>query len=1082
MKLGVPWSVKGIRPEARESAEELARRSGMSLGDWLNSVIINTAAHEGIDPATLELNEGDGEDVSAVHARLDDLTRKIDRLTRNGPEAYAPPHVRGGSERADLIGRLDRRLDHPAAAPQGLPPFIPAAPQMVPPRQPAAPSPIERAAAEIAARQRALNGQPPHQTAPHAAPQMAPQVALQTARQPSYQTAALAMPEPPPLRAAPPAQDLSGLEEQLRSITDQIETLRRPGVEEAINALRGELAEIGHALSDAMPRQALDTIERQVQGLSQRIAEGRQSGADADALVGLERGLAEVRDALHGLTPAENLVGFNDAVAVLAEKIDLIVAQKDPATLQQLESAITTLRGISTHIASNETVRQLSNDVAMLADKVDRIANASAAGEALTSLEHRIGALADALTQRSENGGIVPPRLEALVDSLSTKIEQIQLSRGDNIAVGHLEDRIVQLVERLDASDNRLGHLEAIERGLADLLVHIEDIRTQKAEGGIRGGAPGVDALKHDLARTQDALDKVNGTLGHVVDRLAMIENGMRGGVAAAPLELDTPLARPVGKIAARAVPVEAMTPAPAMPMPPVAPLPPPPAAKAAAPAMPKAPMQPQPPVPATEQRRALLPGKHRPAINPDLPPDLPLEPGSGHPNLRGNLAERIAASEAALGSANPTPDAPATGKSGFLNAARRAAKAALSQPAARKASREALWTEAQQPAFDEPAPSLRAKLTKRVKTLFVAASVIAIVIGALQIGSTFFGQSAQQDQSATGDKLNGDAQVAKDAKDAAADKKATSAATIDSNATVPPAAVTPLSPSFGVPAPPAAPANPAVAPDQGSLLISPAFNSPDITGSIRRQPGRVAAATGDNKLPAAIGGPFLRNAANGGDAAAAYEIAVRFADGRGIPANSEEAARWFERASRDGLAPAQFRLGSLYEKGNGVKKDLGQARRLYAAAAAKGNAKAMHNLAVLYAEGIDGKPDYAAAAQWFQKAAAHGVSDSQYNLGILCARGLGTEKSLAESYKWFALAANRGDHEAAKKRDEIASRLDPKALAAMEHTVKIWTAVPQPDIAITVPAPDGGWDRAADAASTPAKPKRHDTFKVGNR
>jgi localization factor PodJL len=409
-----------------------------------------------------------------------------------------------------------------------------------------------------------------------------------------------------------------------------------------------------------------------------------------------------------------------------------------------------------------------------------------------------------------------------------------------------------------------------------------------------------------------------------------------------------------------------------------------------------------------------------------------------------------------------------------------------MSQPAGRAASRQELWTEAQQPAIDDAAPSLRAKLTKRVKTLFVAASVIAIVIGALQIGSTFFGQGAQTDQMATGDKLNGDAQVAKDAKDAKDAKKATSAATIDNSATVPPAAVTPLSPSFGAPAMPApfaAPGNPAASPDQGSqLLISPSYNSPDITGSIRRQPGRIAAAAGDNKLPAAIGGAFLRNAANGGDAAAAYEIAVRFADGRGVPANSEEAARWFERASRDGLAPAQFRLGSLYEKGNGVKKDLGQARRLYAAAAAKGNAKAMHNLAVLYAEGIDGKPDYAAAAQWFQKAAAHGVSDSQYNLGILCARGLGTEKSLAESYKWFALAANRGDHEAAKKRDEIAGRLDPKALAAMEHTVKTWTALPQPDIAITVPAPDGGWDRAADAAATPAKPKRHDTFKVGNR
>ena len=41
--------------------------------------------------------------------------------------------------------------------------------------------------------------------------------------------------------------------------------------------------------------------------------------------------------------------------------------------------------------------------------------------------------------------------------------------------------------------------------------------------------SPGVGDLKHDIARTQDALEAVHGTLGHVVDRLAMIENDIRG-------------------------------------------------------------------------------------------------------------------------------------------------------------------------------------------------------------------------------------------------------------------------------------------------------------------------------------------------------------------------------------------------------------------------------------------------------------------------------------------------------------------------------------------------------------------------
>jgi localization factor PodJL len=187
---------------------------------------------------------------------------------------------------------------------------------------------------------------------------------------------------------------------------------------------------------------------------------------------------------------------------------------------------------------------------------------------------------------------------------------------------------------------------------------------------------------------------------------------------------------------------------------------------------------------------------------------------------------------------------------------------------------------------------------------------------------------------------------------------------------------------------------------------------------------------TASDKLPATFGSS-LRAAANKGDAAAQYEIAQRYAEGRGVAQNLANAAEWFERAAKQGLAPAQFRLGRLYEKGLGVKKSLETARRFYVAAAQAGNAKALHNLAVLYAEGIDGKPDYQAAARWFGKAAGYAFADSQYNLAILYARGIGVEQNVAEAYKWFALAARDGDMESAKKRDDLGARLDRQSLNA---------------------------------------------------
>ncbi|HEX3440873.1 MAG TPA: hypothetical protein VHT93_11050 [Pseudolabrys sp.] len=1132
MKFGVPWSVKGIRPEARETAREAARRSGVSLGEWLNSVILQQAEDDDMQAHVHDDDEGYAEDLSSVHQRLDDLTRRIEQFARTAPPAQAPKgqkRARNESEQiAQLINRLDRRLDQFAHAPQPMaqpiapqmppqmaphlapsyppmpqhmaaPPMVPSmAPSLAPyhpaPAPPPPPLPniqippaLDRAIAEIAARQRALNGAPASPPPPAPVQAFAPPQQRRPKPQPEPEPEPSYAPPPAPVFAPVPTQDLSGLEDQLRRITDQIETLRRPGVEEAINALRGELGDIGRALHEAMPRREIDTIEKQIQGLTQRIAEGRQAGVDNSALGGIEHGLAEVRDALRGLTPAESLVGFHEAVNALAHKIDLIVAQKNPETLHQLERAITTLRDMATHVASGEAVSSLAAQVQMLGDKVDHMALGTSAGDALNHLEHRIDALADALAQRAQQGTTIPPRLEALVQSLSDKIEQIQQTRGDNVAVDHLEDRIVKLVERLDASDSRLGHLEAIERGLGDLLVHMQDMREAREQAPAPAeNTAGVDSLKHDIARTQYALDAVNGTLGHVVDRLAMIEKEFRsGGRAPALPEHETlELTQPVGRIAARAVPQAPEAPprmpqaaAFQMPMPEPAPMPAPAPVVAAPPPPPAPPPQ---PVMAPAARRVPPPG-HIP-IDPDLPPDQPLEPGSGPPRIRAGV--RIAHAEAALGNARPAPAA--AGKSSFIAAARRAAQAAVQEASARIPR-----VGAETPAVDdgrEPSPSRRGTMMKRMKSLFIAASIVAIVVGSVQfMGSLVYHAPVAQQapkpklSEAAPDTTEADADDAQDTTDSPAANPLTPAAPATTQS-VNPQTISPATPrnanqsAQGLPLSMLAP----------PMLMSPAAqNKGDVTGSIPRS-GRDAAAAAMmpapmlGGLPIAIGSARLRDAAAGGDANAAYEIAARFAEGRGIPASLEDAARWYERAAGKGLAMAQFRYASMLEKGQGVKKDLNAARRLYLAAAAKGNAKAMHNLAVLYAEGIDGKPDYATAANWFRKAAQYGIADSQYNLGVLTARGLGTEKSYPDSYKWFALAAAQGDKEAGRKRDEVAGQMDSDALASARQAVQAFVPAPQPQEAIAVATPAGGWDDAAAPAAPRSKARNGAPLTIG--
>ena len=641
----------------------------------------------------------------------------------------------------------------------------------------------------------------------------------------------------------------------------------------------------------------------------------------------------------------------------------------------------------------------------------------------------------------------MPRELEKLLTGLIEKLEWVQLTHTDHAALAHLEDRIATLVQRFDASDARLGHLEAIERGIADLLVHIEELRGPNGDAlstrmpaaedplAVHAIEREVAEIKQSEQRTLDSLEAVQGAVEHVVDRLAMIESGIR---ETAPVpEPEPPVAAPEPKLRLPAFAVE-------------------PAPEPAAEASPIEPME-----QASHRTAARKP------IDPSLPPDHPIEPGSaaGRSRPTASAADRIAASEAAVSSTKPPVIADPGQKPNFIAAARRAAQAAA-------AGSNAEATGKGSAALKNP--------NQRTRPLIIAGAAALIVIGCIQIASRLFEAGPQAPPPAAPTEES-------QPQNAAQPEKAPPPVTAlpqpePPPPAPPPAAVAPA--PLPVPsAPPAALPVPQPNPKSGANISTKPLQQTAARDSTRDAVAAVAAATdvtgslprpatplGD-KLPATIGGPALRAAALSGDAAAAYEVGTRFADGHGVPRNSEAAALWFERAAKQGLAPAQFRLGGFYEKGIGVKKDLAAARDLYLAAAGKGNGKAMHNLAVLYAEGVDGPADYANAAHWFREAADHGVTDSQYNLGILYARGTGVTQNYAESYKWFALAAIQGDQDAAKKSDEVAARLDQQSLAAARLAVKTWTAQPQPDDAINVKAPPGGWDTTASAAPA-AKPK----------
>jgi localization factor PodJL len=1173
MNSRVSWSVDGIDPSVRERAEAAARRAGMSLNDWLNSTVGEAsppdyrAAHEQQQQRP-PMQSRERSDVADIHQRLDAITRQIEQISTPAPSpAPAPrsdarPDVPRGQPTVarqlnDAISRLDARLSQisrpqPVREPQMQDRPNPgrqmqdrpqdrqrqedaverAATQVYRPSPPLSPASFDSAIAEIAARQNELDDAAPRQMPPRSVPPMAPTAPPMAAY------------APPPAPSAPAGPDFSSLERHLLKITSQIEALQRPDhIEQSIAAFRSELADIRQAITEAMPRRAIESIENEVRSLHRRIDDIRQESGNGNgqAIAGIERALSEIREVLRTLTPAEQLTGYDEAIRNLGAKLDMILrANDDPSTVHQLEGAIAALRAIVSNVASNDALVRLSDDVQTLSTRVDQLSRMSRSdsnGDAFAVIEQRIAALTSTLEGRERPMGTDnTDAIEGAVRTLSERIDRLQVGNDSASAFAHLEQRVSYLLERLEtsSSDQRPSHLGRVEEGLHDIMRHLEaqhahiasladatrNINVSSPQPMMDSGL--VDIMKRELSdirfsqsetdrRTQDSLETVHSTLGHVVDRLSMIENDLRtvrtAPPAPAPVEARmemprTAMPQPIAQPKPEPYKAESYTPDPYRPE-----LPNPALAQehfAAAPrefhaAEPQAAPPPLPPAPPRAISEILEPhaAPARSALALELPPDHPLEPGTRPTGRTSSPSERIAASESAISDLPAAKKEPVS-TSSFIAAARRAAQAAATQPVNEKASRAASKAAAKAkekvekartpdknpdkaaPIKADAAEGQPSTITSKIRSLLVSASVVVILLGTIKMAMNLLDTGMSPQMPAT--------ESSEPAASPAQPPAATSAAPAPAAPSAAPA------PSMTSPTPLGRQSNNSAAPntlDSAQVTIPPALapaaapvgaspiSANDVTGTIPTAPvvtGKLAMIQipPGERLPDAIGGPVLRAAAMKGDPSAAYEIGMRYAEGKGVAANLDEAAKWYSRAAQAGVVPAIFRLGTFYEKGLSVKRDVDMARRYYVQAAERGNAKAMHNLAVLDADGGGKGADYKSAAQWFRKAADRGVADSQFNLGILYARGIGVEQNLAESFKWFSLAAAQGDADSGHKRDDIAKRLDPQSLAAAKLAIQTFTPEPQPSDAVNVPAPTGGWDSAtAQPARAPAKSAR---------
>jgi localization factor PodJL len=863
-----------------------------------------------------------------------------------------------------------------------------------------------------------------------------------------------------------PRGAVTGLEAAIRDLGQRVESARdvmlraseargQSATSSEIDVLARQVAAMGRALEDVAPRSQMASLENAVLALGDRIESSRMDGLREGVLAPIESLADELRRAMAEAGASANFEGVAQQLRDVESKIEHLrhTGGGDREDFLQVRNQSDELRAmIAEAVEQTAPLRRIESQVADLSEKLEQMAvQTRAAGRAQEAgfvaglarsaegwrgVEMRLDDLAlrieRAAGERSEPQGVedsrfddlsrrldyvhqalaariesaqdeaqgrapaTPPTLEPLLRSLAEKLETAMAPQADSRALEALERQIAQVSERLDRGDPQTS--AKLERAIEDLAQKFELSRESEREAVRQAFRetladlpnPPRDAAtareiadlreKHNASdrRAQMTLSAVHETLEKVVDRLAMIEDEVLESRAAHPE----------------------------------------PASAGAAAPRPTAPSL-------------------------DFDDDFLMEPGAGRPGERlaaqrlgdsgedksdeqdmdAPLAAVGARSDESTQKSKPAPETQkANQQANYIDVARRAIAARGAAEAAEKADAErrkpvkaARPPAARAASFVRPLASGEAAGGRRLPALLLAAGTV-LAIGAYQAYRVFDNapppmQSVVESRVESGQPATAAPQEDK----TAAPPVASAAAPAAAPSAAAPAAAPAQSPATALPG-----AAPAPRPAQGASLPDPLA-----VGSIGARPNTMAAVQAGAQMAS------IKQLAEKGAAAAQFDLAARFLEGRGVARDQAAAIGWFEKAAAQGLAQAQYRLGAIYEKGVGVPRDARKAADYYEKAANQGNIRAMHNLAVMEAEGIEGKPDYNTAAQWFRRAAEFGVRDSQFNLAILYARGMGVAQNMTQSYAWFAIAAQQGDEDAAKKRDEIGARLDAPTLEA---------------------------------------------------
>lgn len=376
MRSGIPWSVKGIEPEAREAAKQAARRSGLTLGAWLNQVIMDS----GTDEVTGE--EASGPDRDLISLSSNEVAGLRDALPDANDNMRHVADRLAQSERrtAELAKKLEQSLSQITQR-------IEAAtlPVMEEPREadPALLAPLERKLAQLAEKLEAAERQ---------------RLANQAVRRPDDKA-------------------IATLERSVSAVVDHLEASEKRH-QESLEDIRHTLAQLQNRFAEAEEASAREEAEARSRELQSNL------NTLASRLERMEQSFTGIGSTLEK-TQSQ---AVEAALKAIAERADAD-GQKNLIHQLQQNMGLLTQRLVKAEERSDEALRQFERSMESVAKKLETIDKPrnDAAPAIVKAVESRLEQMAQRL---DKNEKLTVEAAQALEKAIAGISQNLQTSDG----------------------------------------------------------------------------------------------------------------------------------------------------------------------------------------------------------------------------------------------------------------------------------------------------------------------------------------------------------------------------------------------------------------------------------------------------------------------------------------------------------------------------------------------------------------------------------------------------------------------------------------------------------------------------